>query len=110
MTNRPSYPTPKAILRPEQRQLGTRRAVTPVLAAVSGTPKVSGVEVPPDDHKLDADEETVECEPDMPPAMAGSAAMKESPEPEFAKPKLDEPKHDEPKLDGREEDDAVLIH
>ncbi|KAE9266231.1 hypothetical protein PR003_g32194 [Phytophthora rubi] len=41
----------------------------------------------------------------MPPAVAGNAAMKESPKPEFAKPK-----HDEPKLDGQEEDDAVLIH
>ncbi|KAE9318527.1 hypothetical protein PF008_g18487 [Phytophthora fragariae] len=66
--------------------------------------------MPPDDHKLDADEETVEGEPDMPPAVAGSAAMKESLEPEFAKPKLDEPKYDKPKLDGQEEDDTVLIH
>ncbi|KAE8887576.1 hypothetical protein PF003_g28496 [Phytophthora fragariae] len=46
----------------------------------------------------------------MPPAVAGSATMKQSPEPGLAKPKLDEPKHDEPKLDGQEEDDAVLIH
>ncbi|KAE9157101.1 hypothetical protein PF005_g32960, partial [Phytophthora fragariae] len=110
MTDRPSYPTPKAILRPEPRQLGTRRAVTPVLAVVAETPKGSGVEVPPGNHELYADEETVEGEPDVPPAGAGSAAMEGSPESEFAKPKLDDPKHDEPKLDGQEEDDAILIH
>ncbi|KAE8898529.1 hypothetical protein PF005_g20974 [Phytophthora fragariae] len=110
MTNLPSYPTPKAILRPEPRQPETLRAVVPVLAAVARAPKVGEVQVPPDDHKLDADEETAEGGPVMPPAGAGSAATKESPEPEFAKPKLDEPKHDEPKSDEQEEDDAVLIH
>ncbi|KAE9302977.1 hypothetical protein PF008_g22346 [Phytophthora fragariae] len=110
MTNRPSYPTPKAILRPEPRRLETRRAVTSVLATVARTPKVGGVQEPPDDHKPNADGEMAEGEPAMPPAVAGSATMKQSPEPGLAKPKLDEPKHDEPKLDGQEEDDAVLIH
>ncbi|KAE9085296.1 hypothetical protein PF006_g26286 [Phytophthora fragariae] len=110
MTNRPSYPTPKAILRPEPRRLETRRAVTPVLAAVARAPKVGGVQEPPDDHKLDADGEMAEGEPAMPPAVTRSATMKQSPEPGLAKPKLDEPKPDEPKLDRQEEDDAVLIH
>ncbi|EGZ05050.1 Eukaryotic/viral aspartic protease, active site, partial [Phytophthora sojae] len=115
MTDRSSYPTPKAFLRPEPRQLGTRRAVTPVLAAVVEAPKARGVDLPPDDHKPDTNEEAVESEPDMPPTVAGSTAMEESPKSELAEPKLDgpnpaEPNFDEAKPDEQEEDDAVLIH
>ncbi|EGZ10864.1 hypothetical protein PHYSODRAFT_337636 [Phytophthora sojae] len=105
VTDHPSYPTPKAILRPEPRQLGMRRAVTPVLAAVAEAPKGSG----------NTDEEAVEVEPDGPPNVAGSAVMEESPESKLAEPKLDGPKPAEPELDEaepdeQEEDDAVLIH
>ncbi|EGZ23216.1 Eukaryotic/viral aspartic protease, active site [Phytophthora sojae] len=72
-------------------------------------------QVPPDDHKQKTGEEAVEVEPDGPPTVAGSAAMKESPESKLAEPKLAgpepaEPERDEAKPDEQEEDDAVLIH